>query len=49
MSCPRCGSKDIELLVHSDDTGDYFKWVCYFCGWKRQGNIPMVSEPKEEK
>jgi len=30
MKCPECGS-NMECIMYSDDTGDYFTWVCYTC------------------
>jgi len=30
MECKECGAS-MELIMYSDDTGDYFTWVCYVC------------------
>ena len=38
MECPECGA-NMELEMDYDDTGDYFWWVCYQCGYETEPNI----------
>lgn len=34
--CKKCGSRDIQLFMGSDDIGDMFWWHCYSCEYDEE-------------